>query len=433
MTMAEDNIFSGLKVVDMASWIAGPGATTILGEFGADVIKVEPPGHGEGYRMLYKIPPHPQAEANYAWDLTNRNKRGLALNLKSKRAGDVVKKLAEWADVFVTNFPPPVRKRLKVTYEDVARFNPRLIYADLTGYGDRGPDADAPGFDLTAAWARSGLLSMLHDEGCPPTVAPSGSGDNMTAVSLYASIVTALYRRERTGKGGYVTASLIAAGAWSLSVYVAAALCGATFYPLHDRLKPSTALINPYQTSDGVWIMLVARDAEWPGLTAMIGQPALLEDERFADPAKRAVNAAELAAILDRAFRSAPLAHWRERLSHARITFGVVQTPQQVIEDPALLDNDVIVPLEGGGDGLTRTVSSPVHIHGVEKVPARRAPKVGEHDEEVLTQLGFSREDIAALRAGGAIAPEGAPAAAKREGGDGRREPAAPPPPERRV
>ena len=401
--MAEDNVFSGLKVVDMASWIAGPGATTILGEFGADVIKVEPPGHGDGYRLLHKVPPHPRSDVDYAWNATNRNKRGLALNLKSKRAGDVVKRLVEWADVFVTNFPPPVRERLKVTYEDVARWNPRLIYADITGYGDRGPDADAPGFDLTAYWARSGLLSMLHDAGSPPTLAPSGSGDHATAVGLYASIVTALYRRERTGKGGYVTTSLIGEGTWSLAVYVAAALCGAKFYPQHDRLKPPSALINTYQTSDGVWIMLVARDQEWPGLTAMIGNPTLVEDERFADPAKRAAHSAELAAILDRAFRSAPLAHWRERLSHARITFGIVQTPEQVIEDPALLENEVIVPIEGCGDQLTRTVSSPVHLHGVEKVRARRAPKVGEHDEEVLAQLGFSHGDVEALRASGAI------------------------------
>jgi crotonobetainyl-CoA:carnitine CoA-transferase CaiB-like acyl-CoA transferase len=406
--MADENVFSGLRVVDMASWIAGPGATTILGEFGADVIKVEPPGHGDGYRMLYKIPPHPRAETNYAWNLTNRNKRGLALNLKSKRAGDVVKRLAEWADVFVTNYPPPVRERLKVTYEDVARHNPRLIYADVTGFGDRGPDADAPGFDLTAYWARGGLLAMMHDAGSPPTLAPSGSGDHATAVGLYASIVTALYRRERTGKGGHVTASLIAEGAWSAGVYVQAALCGAKFYPAHDRLKPSSALLNPYQTSDGVWIMLVARDQEWPGLTAMIGQPTLLDDERFADPSSRAAHSAELAVILDRAFRSAPVAHWRERLSHARITFGVVQTPEQVIEDPALLSNDVIVPIEGGGEKLSRTLSSPIHLHGVEKVRARRAPEVGEHDDELLAELGFTREEVDALRASGAVPPPSA-------------------------
>ncbi len=194
-----------------------------------------------------------------------------------------MKRLAEWADVFVTNYPPPVRKRLKVTYDDVARYNPRLIYADVTGFGDCGPDADAPGFDLTAYWARSGLLAMMHDAGCPPTLAPSGSGDHATAVGLYGSIVTALYRRERTGKGGYVTTSLIAEGTWSAAVYVQAALCGATFYPPHDRLKPSSALINPYPTSDGIWLMLVARDQEWPGLTAVIGQPTLLDDERFVE------------------------------------------------------------------------------------------------------------------------------------------------------
>jgi len=418
--MAEENIFSGLKVVDMASFIAGPGATTILGEFGADVIKVEPPGAGEPYRKLYAVPPHPEAEVNYAWHVTNRNKRSLGLNLKSKRAGEVVKRLVEWADVFVTNYPLPVRQRLKVTYEDVAPWNARLIYADVTGYGDRGPDADAPGFDVTAYWARSGLLSLLHEAGCPPTLAPSGSGDHATAVGLYAAIVTALYRRERTGRGGHVTTSLIAEGAWSVAVYLQAALCGAKFYPPYDRTNPSNALINTYQSSEGTWIVLVARDSQWARFTTAIGQPALLDDVRFADPARRAAQAAELTAILDRVFRSAPLAHWREQLVQAGITLGVVQTPQQVIEDPALLENGVIVPIDGGGEQLTRTVSSPVHVHGAAKVPARRAPELGEHDEEVLGQLGFAPRDIAALRmsgaVAGAVAPEQATAAARREG-----------------
>jgi len=403
MTMAEESIFSGLKVVDMASFIAGPGAATILGEFGADVIKVEPPGPGDPYRKLHGVPPHPQAGLDYAWQVTNRNKRGLALNLKSKRAGEVVRRLAEWADVFVTNYPPPVRKRLKVTYEDIAPYNARLIYADVSGYGEHGPDADAPGFDVTAYWARSGLLSMLRDAGAPAPLAPSGSGDHATAVGLYASIVTALYRRQRTGRGGHVSTSLIAQGTWSMAVYVQAALCGATFYPPHDRSSPSSAFINTYQTSDASWIMLVARDAVWPDLTAAIGQPTLLDDPRFADPARRAAHAAELAAILDRAFRSAPLAHWSERLGQARITFGIVATPQQVIEDPALLENGVIVPIEGGCERLTRTVSSPVNVHGAEKVVARRAPDLGEHDEEVLGQLGFSREEIEGLRSAGTI------------------------------
>ena len=144
--MATENVFSGLKVVDLASFIAGPGAATMLSDFGADVIKVEPPGSGDPHRNTYRMPPLPSAKDNYAWHLANRNKRGMALDLKSPRARVVLERLVNWADVLVVNFPPPVRKRLKLTYEDVAPWNSRLIYADITGYGDHGPDADLPGF-----------------------------------------------------------------------------------------------------------------------------------------------------------------------------------------------------------------------------------------------------------------------------------------------
>src|ERR1700754_714428 len=233
-----ENVFSGLKVVDLASFIAGPGAAVILSDFGADVIKVEPPT-GDLYRTVYNIPPYPRAKDNYAWHLNNRNKRGMALDLKSPGAAAVLERLVKWADVLIVNTPHPARKKLKLEYQDVAAWNPRLIYADLTGFGEKGPDADLPGFDITAYCARSGLLSMTRDAGAPPTWPVAGSGDNATAVGLYSAIVTALYRRERTGKGSYVTTSLLAEGVWSASVSIQAALCEAKFYGLHDRSNPA--------------------------------------------------------------------------------------------------------------------------------------------------------------------------------------------------
>ena len=174
---AADNIFSGLKVVDLASFIAGPGAAVILSDFGAEVIKVEPPT-GDLWRMLYKVPPQPHARDNYPWHLNNRNKRGMAVDLKSPHAVKILERLARWADVMIVNTPHPARKRLKLEYDDVAAWNPRLIYADLTGYGDKGPDANLPGFDITAYWARSGLLSLTRDAGAPPTLPVAGSGDH---------------------------------------------------------------------------------------------------------------------------------------------------------------------------------------------------------------------------------------------------------------
>jgi len=401
--MAEETIFSGLKVVDMASFLAGPGAATVLSDFGADVIKVEPPGIGDPHRMTYKIPPNPSAKENYGWHLSNRNKRGMALDLKSPHAREVVERLVKWADVFVINFPNPVRKRLKVTYEDLAPWNPRLIYADVTGYGDVGPDADLPGFDITAYWARTGLLAMTRDAGAPPTLPVPASGDHATAIGLYSAIVTGLYRRERTGKGSHVTTSLIGEGIWSSAMSIQAALCGAKFFPLHDRKNPPNAIFNVYQTSDDHWFLIVVQAKDWPALATGIGHPELLLDARFVDDATRAANSAKLAEILDSVFTSEPLAHWREVLDRARITYGIVRSPAECITDPQVLANDIIVPIEGGDEHLKLTVSSPLKIHGVQKVTARRAPELGEHNEELLKQLGFTDDDIDGFRANGAI------------------------------
>ena len=401
--MANDNIFSGLRVVDFASFIAGPGAATMLSDFGADVIKVEPPGFGDPHRHTSKTPPHPSSTENYAWHLDNRNKRGLAIDLKSSRAKEVLERLVKWSDVLVVNFPPPVRKRLKLTYEEVSPWNHRLIYADLSGYGDEGPDADLPGFDITAYWARSGLLALTRDAGAPPTLPPLGSGDHATAVGLFAAIVTALYRRERTGKGSHVTTSLVAEGAWSCSMYVQAALCGAKFFPLHDRKNPPNAILNVYQTADENWFVLVVQSKDWPAFAKAIGRPELISDVLFADEDAREANASQLTEILDYVFASKPLAHWRSILDEARITYGVVRHPSEAMTDPQLHANDIIVPLEGAGENLKHTVSGPLKVHGIAKVPARRAPDLGEHNDEVLKELGFTGNDIEGLRSSGTI------------------------------
>src|SRR6185295_6544431 len=187
------------------------------------------------------------------WHLNNRNKRGLALDLKSPKAGEILQRLVKWADVLIVNTPHPARKKLKLEYEDVVQWNPRVIYADVTGYGDKGPDAALPGFDITSYWARSGLLSLTRDAGAPPTLPVSGSGDHATAVGLFSAIVTGLYRRERTGKGSYVTTSLLASGIWSASVAIQAALCEAKFSPQHDRKNPANAAMNVYKSSDDIW------------------------------------------------------------------------------------------------------------------------------------------------------------------------------------
>src|SRR6266705_2710648 len=343
--MPNDNIFSGLKVVDLASFIAGPSAAVILSDFGADVIKVEPPS-GELWRHANKLPPQPVAEDAYQWHLANRNKRGITLDLKSSSALQVLEKLVKWADVLIVNTPHPARKRLKLEYDDVAQWNPRLIYGDVTGFGEKGPDAELPGFDITSYWARSGLLSMTRDAGAPPTWPVAGSGDNATAVGLYSAIVTALYRRERTGKGSHVTTSLLADGVWSASVSIQAALSGAKFYGLHDRKHPANAAMNVYRAADDTWFVLLVTSDKLAAVAKAIGRPDLLTDPRFSDAAKLMVNMPQLTAILDEVFGAKPMAYWYEVLSGVHITFGAVRSPQEVINDPQLRINDIVVPLE---------------------------------------------------------------------------------------
>ena len=402
-TKNTDNIFSGLKVVDLSSFIAGPGAAVILSDFGADVIKVEPP-NGDLWRMVHKFPFFvPMAKDNYPWHLNNRNKRGMTLDLKSPETGKILERLVEWADILIVNTPHLARKKLKLEYDDVAQWNSRLIYADLTGYGEKGPDADLPGFDITAYWSRTGLLSVTHDAGSPPTLPFGGTGDSPTAVGLFAAIVMGLYRRELTGKGSYVTTSLLAEGVWSASVAIQAALCEAKFSPQHDRKNPANAGQNIYKSSDDIWFLLVLSPDKIPAVTEGIGRADLMRDPRFADPAKLAANMGQLAAILDETFSAQPMDHWREIFDEARVTYGLVRDPHDVIKDPQLSENGIVVPLDGAGGNLKSTISSPIQVHGVTKVPAKRAPELGEHNEEILKELGFDAKEIEGFRASGTL------------------------------
>jgi formyl-CoA transferase len=286
----------------------------------------------------------------------------------------------------------------------VKQANPRVIYADVTGYGDKGPDADLPGFDITAYWARTGLLSLTRDAGAPPTLPVAGSGDHATAVSLYSAIVTALYRRERTGEGSYVTTSLLASGIWAAAVAIQGALVDATFYPLHDRLDPPNATFNVYKSLDDSWFVIVLTPDKWPALANGIGRPDLLTDARFTAPARLLANSADLTAMLDAAFGSQPIAHWRQVFEQGHITFGVVRAPLEVVTDPQLRANDIVVPLEGAGGKLQFTISSPLQVHGVSKVPAKRAPELGEHNEQILQELGFDANQIESFREDGVVA-----------------------------
>src|SRR5947207_287142 len=244
---------------------------------------------------------------------------------------------------------------------------------------------------------------MTRDAGASPTWPVAGSGDNATAVGLYSAIVTALYRRERTGEGAQVTSSLLAEGGWSASVSIQAALCDAKFFGLHDRKNPANAAMNVYRAKDDTWFVLIITPDKLAAVAKALGRADLLTDPRFADPAKLMANMPALTAILDEVFTSKPMAHWYEVFNGVHVTFGAVRGPEEVIDDPQLRANDIVVPLEGAGGKLTSTISSPIQVHGVAKVSSKRAPALGEHNKEILEQLGFSAAEIEGFRASRAI------------------------------
>jgi crotonobetainyl-CoA:carnitine CoA-transferase CaiB-like acyl-CoA transferase len=265
----EDGIFEGLKVLDCASFIAAPAAATVLSDFGAEVIKIEPPGSGDPYRNLPNLPGYPASAHNFAWLLESRNKRSLALDLSKPEGQAVLHRLAADADVFITNFPPAVRARLGLTYDKLAPLNERLIYASFTGYGEKGDEANKPGFDSNAYWARSGLMDLVRaDTSIAPARSVAGMGDHPCAMALYGAIVTALYKRERTGKGSHVSSNLMANGVWANGVLAQAKLCGAKFGERRPRERALNAVTNHYQCRDGRWLILslLNEDRQWPTL-----------------------------------------------------------------------------------------------------------------------------------------------------------------------
>src|SRR6516165_9283827 len=282
-----ESLFADLRVIDCASWIAGPAAATILSDFGANVLKIEPPGAGDPWRALTPIPGKP---TDAYWQLTSRNKRSLALDLKHADGRALLYQLLASADVFITNFPLPVRERLQIAPTQVLSLNPRLIYASFTAYGEAGDDAAKTGFDSTAYWARTGLMDAVKaDVDTPPARSAPGMGDHPSATGLYAAIVTALYRREKTGRGGVVCSSLLQNGLWANGCFVQTRLFGEPVPHRPPREAAPNALANHYRCRDGRWFIMALfnEDRQLRPLLNAIGREDLIDDPRFATKAAR--------------------------------------------------------------------------------------------------------------------------------------------------
>ncbi|PIT02912.1 carnitine dehydratase [Bradyrhizobium nitroreducens] len=399
----EKGIFSGLKVLDCASFIAAPAAATVLSDFGADVIKIEPPGAGDPYRNLPNLPGYPTGEHNFAWLLEARNKKSIALDLAKAEAQAVLYKLVEEADVFITNMPPPVRAKLGITYDHLAHLNDRLIYASFTGYGEKGEEANKPGFDSNAYWARSGLMDLVRaDTDTTPARSVAGMGDHPCAMAFYGAIVTALYQREKTGKGSHVASNLMANGVWAASVLAQAKLCGAKFGERRPRERALNAVANHYQCKDGRWLILslLSEEKQFPALAKCLGREDLINDPRFATKADRHARSVELIKIFDETFATRDLAEWRKILDGNGLVFGVVAILDDIPNDKQMLDNEVLVPFE---NDTMLTISSPIWIDGAKKVQPRKPPAVGEHSDEILRGAGYDEAAIRQLRGSGAV------------------------------
>jgi len=400
----ENGIFEGLKVLDCASFIAAPAAATVLSDFGADVIKIEPPGAGDPYRNLPNLPGYPVSPHNFAWLLESRNKRSLALDLGQTEGQSVLYRLATEADVFITNFPPAVRRRLGITHEDLMPLNPRLIYASFTGYGEKGEEANKPGFDSNAYWARSGLMDLVRaDETTTPARSVAGMGDHPCAMALFGAIVTALYRRERTGKGAHVSSNLMANGVWANGVLAQAKLCGAQFGERRPRERALNAVTNHYRCKDGRWLILslLNEERQWPTLARCLEREDLVADPRFATRPDRHARSLELIRILDEIFATRDLSEWCRILDGNGLVFGVVGILDDIPTDQQMIDNEVLVPF--ASDSML-TVNSPIFIDGAGKVSPRHPPDIGEHSDEILRQAGYDETSIAQLRASGTVA-----------------------------
>lgn len=391
-------ILAGLRVIDCGTYIAAPAAATILSDFGAEVIKIERPPHGDPYRYLGLVPGMPISDKNYCWILDDRNKKSIALNLNDEVARASLLKLIETADIFITNYQPQLLRKFKLTYEDLAPLNDRLIHASITGYGEHGDDAEKPGYDATAYWARSGLMHQMHNGDADPVQSPAGFGDHPTSMTLFASIMLALYRRQITGRGSRVFTSLMANGIWSYACSVQAALCGAAFLPKWTRQNAICPLVNHYVARDGrrMFFCLLEPVRDWRHLCKALELDELHDDPRFANNKARQENSAELIERIDAVMATRDLDEWATIFKKYDLVWGPVPSAAEIAQDPQA--QEIFTEISPG----MKTVKNPLNIEGIEKAQPRMPPSMGEHTHQVLSSLGLTTEEIESMIARGA-------------------------------
>jgi formyl-CoA transferase len=397
----------GIKVVEVGAAVAMPLVGMLMGSWGAEVVHVEPPDRGDMQRLMsQRLSSWTQpSEINYLWEHVDRNKKSIGVNLGSPEGQQIIQKLCADADVFLNNLRPYEMDKFNLTYEALSAQNPRLIYANLTGYGLRGPEKNAGGYDSVAFWARSGVMELMHDLDTAPNISRSGYGDSISSLSLLAGVMSALFIRERTGVAQQVEVSLYNTATWVLGADISGCLVTGKDAMRPQRKTMGNPIRNHYPTSDNRWIMLGMTNAQtyWPEFCRMINHPEWENDSRFATFKARETNAAELIRLIEEIFRTRTYAEWVEILGKHKLVWSPVCTPLEVTHDPQAIANEFFVEMDLPGQQKIKVLNNPIKLS---KTPADircRAPELGEHTAELLAKLGYAPEDVARMKQAGVI------------------------------
>lgn len=398
---------AGVRVLEVATHVFAPMAAGVMAEWGADVVKVEHPERGDPYRSLVTSGLHNVYRGVDPFFLSaNRGKRSVGVDLKQGAGRDLLGRLLTGADVFVTNLRGEARRALRIDVDDVRADNPAAIYVRASAFGARGPDAGRGGYDSGAYWARSGMQHLLsHPDAHWPAPTRPAFGDLVGALAVAGAVSAALYRRASTGETAVVDASLLAAGMWQVQPDIVNARLGDDPHPrAPDRYATANPLVLPYRTADGRFVALtmVAPDRRWPELCRALGRPALATDPRFSDLDARRTNARACVEQLEELFAARPLAEWRDALAGFDGEWAVVQTPDELHDDPQVLANGYVADVDAGNDVHVPLVTTPVQFDGRPGRPTR-APEIGEHTEEVLLDAGLTWDDLGVLKDRGVI------------------------------
>jgi len=392
-------LLEGIKVLEMAAYVVAPATGVILSDFGAEVVKVEPP-EGDPHREVLQTGIAPAADFNYLFESFNRNKKSVAINAKTDQGKEIIYKLAAQSDIFISNYRPAAIEKLSIDYATMSRINPRLIYAHITGYGPQGPGKDWPAFDETAFWARSGIMSLLGEPDTPPPSLHGAIGDLTTSLGVFGSIMLALYHRERTGQGQKIDSSLLGVGAWVVGWDLQASLYTGQDVPRQSRKKRANPLHNTYMTKDGRWVQFSMAQTEryWPIICRALDREDLLSDDRFCSHEKRCQNSELVISILDEVMATKTLSEVKDRFYEEGMVWAPAQTLTEMADDPQLTANGVLIEYDHPTVGRFRGIDSPIKLNGCPDKVKGPAPGLGQHTEEVLLKLGYVADQIQELK-----------------------------------